>query len=43
MEEYGYDTGILLKYINAALNDDWKGVKGCRKAYLDMIKELVVK
>ena len=43
LEAYGYDTDILLKYINAALNDNWKGVKGCRKAYLDMIKGLVIK
>ena len=43
LEEYGYDSEILLKYINAALNDDWKGIRGCRKAYLDMLKDVVVK
>ena len=37
MEATGHDTSKFMKYINAALNEDWKGVKGYRKVFIDSI------
>ena len=33
----GKDTSKIMEHINAGLNDDWEGVKGMRKDFLDMI------
>ena len=37
MEATGHDTSKFMKYINAALNEDWKGAKGYRKVFIDSI------
>ena len=37
MEATGHDTSKFMDYINAALNEDWKGVKGYRKVFIDSI------
>ena len=37
MEATGHDTSKFMKYINSALNEDWKGVKGYRKVFIDSI------
>ena len=42
MDENGEDTSLIRKYINAALNDDWKTIKGSEKKYLDSIKDTVI-
>jgi|TARA_B000000557_G_C20743549_1_gene429680 hypothetical protein len=42
MDENGEDTSLIRKYINAALNDDWKTIKGSKKKYLDSIKDTVI-
>ena len=37
MESIGKDTSKFMPYVNAALNDDWEGVKGYRKVWIDSI------
>ena len=37
LEETGHDTSKFMPYINAAMNDDWEGVKGYRKVFVDSI------
>jgi len=37
MESIGKDTSKFMPYVNAALNDDWEGVKGYRKVFIDSI------
>ena len=37
MEATGHDTSKFMDYINAALNEDWKGVKGYRKVFVKSI------
>ena len=37
MESIGKDTSKFMPYINAALNEDWEGVKGYRKVWIDSI------
>ena len=37
MESIGKDTSKFMPYVNAALNDDWEGVKGYRKVFVDSI------
>ena len=37
MESTGHDTSKFMPYINAALNEDWEGVKGYRKVFIDSI------
>ena len=38
LEGVGRDTSKIMEHVNAALNEDWEGVKGIRKDFLDMIK-----
>ena len=38
LEKTGHDTSSFMKYINSAINEDWEGVKGYRKVFLDSIK-----
>ena len=37
MESIGKDASKFMPYINAALNEDWEGVKGYRKVWIDSI------
>ena len=37
-EAAGADTSTLMPYVNAAMNEDWDGVKGYRKTVIDSIK-----
>ena len=37
-EAAGADTSIFMPYVNAAMNEDWDGVKGYRKTVIDSIK-----
>ena len=37
LEEAGHDTSKFMPYINAAINEDWEGVKGYRKVFVDSI------
>ena len=37
MESIGKDTSKFMPYIDAALNEDWEGVKGYRKVWIDSI------
>jgi hypothetical protein len=37
MESIGKDTSKFMSFINAALNEDWEGVKGYRKVWIDSI------
>ena len=37
MESVGRDTSKYMPYVNAALNEDWEGVKGYRKVWIDSI------
>ena len=37
MESIGKDTSKYMPYVNAALNEDWEGVKGYRKVWIDSI------
>ena len=37
MESIGKDSSKFMPYVNAALNDDWEGVKGYRKVWIDSI------
>ena len=37
LEATGHDTSKFMDYINAALNEDWEGVKGYRKVFIDSI------
>ena len=37
MESIGKDTSKFMPYVNAALNEDWEGVKGYRKVWIDSI------
>ena len=37
LEETGHDTSKFMTYINAAINEDWEGVKGYRKVFVDSI------
>ena len=41
-EKNGEDTTIIMKYINAALNDDWDAIKGSKQAYLEDLQETIV-
>ena len=38
LEATGRDTTNLMKHVNAALNEDWDGVRGMRKTFLDSVK-----
>ena len=42
MEKNGEDTTIIMKYINAALNDDWDAIRGSKQAYLEDLQETIV-
>ena len=42
MEKNGEDTSHVMKYINAALNEDWDTIKGAKKAFLDNLKDTLV-
>ena len=33
----GKDTSKIMEHVNAAMNDDWEGVKGYRKVFVDSI------
>ena len=37
MEATGHDTSKFMDYINAAINEDWEGVRGYRKVFVDSI------
>ena len=37
LEALGRDTSKFMKYVNAGLNEDWEGVKGYRKVFIDTI------
>tara|TARA_B100001057_G_scaffold12406_1_gene11770 strand:+ start:330 stop:1106 length:777 start_codon:yes stop_codon:yes gene_type:complete len=37
LEATGHDTNSFMPYINAAMNEDWEGVKGYRKVFIDSI------
>ena len=37
LESVGRDSEKMMPYINAALNDDWEGVKGYRKVFLEVM------
>ena len=37
LEETGHDTSNFMSYVNAAMNEDWEGVKGYRKVFVDSI------
>ena len=37
MESIGKDTSKFMPFINAAMNEDWEGVKGYRNAFIDSI------
>ena len=37
LEATGHDTSSYMPFINAALNEDWAGVKGYRKVFIDSI------
>ena len=37
LEDTGHDTKKLMVFVNAAVNEDWEGVKGYRKTFIDMI------
>ena len=37
LEDTGHDTSKFMPYINAAINEDWEGVKGYRKVFVDSI------
>ena len=37
MESIGKDTSKFMPFVNAALNEDWEGVKGYRKVWIDSI------
>ena len=37
IEGAGNDTSKFMPYINAAINEDWEGVKGYRKVFVDSI------
>ena len=37
LEETGHDTSNFMSYVNAAMNEDWEGVKGYRKVFIDSI------
>ena len=43
LDETGHDTSNFMSYVNAAMNEDWEGVKGIYDVYLDMISGSVVK
>ena len=38
LEGVGRDTSKIMEHVNAAMKEDWEGVKGIRKDVLDMIK-----
>ena len=37
LEATGHDTSSYMPFVNAALNEDWEGVKGFRKVFVDSI------
>ena len=37
LEDTGHDTSKFMPYVNAAMNEDWEGVKGYRKVFVDSI------
>ena len=37
LEATGHDTSLYMPFVNAALNEDWEGVKGFRKVFIDSI------
>ena len=37
LEATGHDTSSYMPFINAATNEDWEGVKGYRKVWIDTI------
>jgi len=37
LESTGHDTSSYMPFVNAALNEDWEGVKGYRKVFIDSI------
>jgi len=37
LEALGRDTSKVMKHVNAGLNEDWEGVKGYRKVFIDTI------
>ena len=37
LEATGHDTSSYMPFINAATNEDWEGVKGYRKVFIDSI------
>ena len=37
LEGAGHDTSKFMPYVNAAINEDWEGVKGYRKVFVDSI------
>ena len=37
LEETGHDTSKFMSYVNAAMNEDWEGVRGYRKVFVDSI------
>ena len=37
LKAVGRDSEKMMSYINAALNEDWEGVKGYRKVFLDVM------
>ena len=37
LEAIGKDTSKIMEHINAALNDNWEGLKGIREDFLEMI------
>jgi hypothetical protein len=43
LRNVGMDPSGFMPYYNAAMNEDWEGVKGIYDVYLDMISGSVVK
>ena len=37
LEATGHDTSSYMPFVNAALNEDWEGVKGFRKVFVDSL------
>ena len=37
LEETGHGTSKFMSYVNAAMNEDWEGVRGYRKVFVDSI------
>jgi hypothetical protein len=43
LKAIGMNPDPLMPFYNAAMNEDWEGVKGIYQVYLDMISSSVLK